>query len=137
MANDTKSTKSTRTAVIGIAFILVGTLLLGVQMSSAFAGHLEQPAYEKQHQIGCGEDVIPFDSFQKYMPHVVRFAYPLGNEMAAYKIEFDGVTETVTEVVATAVAEIRTALSSDKPEAIQDAHSHPMKRHTAASASTI
>ena len=131
MANETKST---RTAVTGIALILVGTLLLGVQMSSAFAGQPEWPTDEEQRQIGCGEDVIPFDSFQKYMPHVVRFAYPLGNEMAAYKIELDGV---VTEVVTTAIAEIRTALSSDKPEATQDAFSHPAGRHTAGSVGTI
>lgn len=107
------------TAVVGVAFILVGTGLLAAQINSALGYRPDRTPDAKHRQIGCGEDAVPFDSYQKYMPHVVRHGLPLGDELAALGLEIEATVRTTIAKVRTEIdthlAEVRAARRSEEP----------------------
>ncbi len=121
--------RSIWTAVIGVAFILVGTGLLAAQINSALDYRPDRTPDAKHRQIGCGEDAVPFDSYQKRMPHVVRHGVPLGDELAALRLEIEA-------TVRTAIAKVRAVLATKRTEDARNAKSG-RKSHSATSASTI
>ena len=126
------------TAVIGVAFILVGTGLLAAQINSALDYHPIRTPDAKHRQIGCGEDVVPFDSYQKYMPHVVRHGLPLGAELAALRLEIEATVRTAIAKVEAHMAEARAARRTARStERALDADRRSEEPPTRGSASSI
>ena len=98
------------TAILGVALIVAGVVLLGVQMSPAFASRLEAAPYQRKHIRACNDKVRPFDSYQNYMPHLVRLGYPIGDQLAQLKMNFDREVRSALSEARQGIRESRRAL---------------------------
>ena len=98
------------TAILGVALIVAGVVLLGVQMSPAFASRLEPAPYQRKHIRACNDKVRPFDSYQDYMPHLVRLGYPIGDQLAQLKMDFDREVRSAISEARTGIRESHRAL---------------------------
>lgn len=103
MANR-RGRKNLGTAILGVALILVGVVLLGVELAPALASRLELTPYERKYIKACNEDILPFDSYESYMPHLVRLSFPAGQRLARFRLN---IGRAVNSAFAEARHEIR------------------------------
>jgi hypothetical protein len=99
-------------AVIGVVFIIAGIVALGVQFAPLFAD-VAEPEPINYHNA-CSDDPEPFDSYDDYMPHLVRLGVP-EHKLVEVKHE----VRSAIHDVHSAVAEVRQSVLEARTEVHQ------------------